>query len=262
MSSISVSVRRNCGTLAVRRDDHSLGDAGRAGGQRAGRSLDPTTHMRQPPYGSSLSSWQRVGMKTPCRAAAWTSSSPSGALAGLPSSVKGTEARTGALIVQPPQARPGQRTDPARSGMRFSRGRARPVRAHRSTSGPSRRATLRAGRRDMTARPCSSSSRTWWRPRLPIRHGVHFWQDSSAKKRIVSARRRRRRVRGREDLDARRADRAPHSRKRVACERHVERGRREDPERRAAGHDRADAPGRAAGVIVDQLRSDEPFGAS
>ena len=25
-------------------------------------------------------------------------------------------------------------------------------------------------------------------PRLPIRQGVHFWHDSSAKKRIVSAR--------------------------------------------------------------------------
>ena len=28
-------------------------------------------------------------------------------------------------------------------------------------------------------------------PRFPIRHGVHFWQDSSAKKRIVSASSRR-----------------------------------------------------------------------
>src|SRR5262249_42707343 len=30
-------------------------------------------------------------------------------------------------------------------------------------------------------------SKRWWSARFPIRHGVHFWQDSSAKKRIVSA---------------------------------------------------------------------------
>ena len=45
--------------------------------------------------------------------------------------------------------------------------------------------------RDMATRPCSSSSSRWCIPRFPIRHGVHFWHDSSAKKRIVSARRRR-----------------------------------------------------------------------
>ena len=44
--------------------------------------------------------------------------------------------------------------------------------------------------RVIAARPCSSSSATWWSARLPIRHGVHFWHDSSAKNRIVSASRR------------------------------------------------------------------------
>ena len=53
-----------------------------------------TTHMRQPPYGSSLESWQSVGMNVPCRAAAWTSSSPSGALTDRPSSVNSTIAVT------------------------------------------------------------------------------------------------------------------------------------------------------------------------
>ena len=42
----------------------------------------------------------------------------------------------------------------------------------------------------IAALPCSSSSTTWCSARLPIRHGVHFWHDSSAKKRIVSASRR------------------------------------------------------------------------
>src|SRR4029077_5018727 len=45
--------------------------------------------------------------------------------------------------------------------------------------------------RVMAARPYASSSARWCNARLPIRQGVHFWHDSSAKKRIVSARRRR-----------------------------------------------------------------------
>ena len=44
--------------------------------------------------------------------------------------------------------------------------------------------------RVIAARPSWSSSATWWSARLPIRHGVHFWHDSSAKNRIVSERRR------------------------------------------------------------------------
>ena len=44
--------------------------------------------------------------------------------------------------------------------------------------------------RGITASPCSSRSTRWWSARLPMRHGVHFWHDSSAKKRIVSASRR------------------------------------------------------------------------
>ena len=36
--------------------------------------------------------------------------------------------------------------------------------------------------------PSSSSWRTCSSPRVPMRHGVHFWHDSSAKKRIVSRR--------------------------------------------------------------------------
>ena len=67
---------------------------GRPGSRRRARGRGepstPTTHMRQPPYGSSLSSWQSVGTKTPWRAAAWTSSSPSGAVTVLPSSVNST----------------------------------------------------------------------------------------------------------------------------------------------------------------------------
>jgi hypothetical protein len=39
----------------------------------------------------------------------------------------------------------------------------------------------------MTASPRWSSSERWWSARFPIRQGVHFWHDSSAKKRIVSA---------------------------------------------------------------------------
>ena len=49
-----------------------------------------TTHIRHPPYGSSFESWQSVGMNVPWRAAAWTSSSPSGALTVRPSSVNAT----------------------------------------------------------------------------------------------------------------------------------------------------------------------------
>src|SRR5262245_1657391 len=45
--------------------------------------------------------------------------------------------------------------------------------------------------RVMAARPWASCSATWCNARLPIRHGVHFWHDSSAKQPIVSARRRR-----------------------------------------------------------------------
>ena len=41
--------------------------------------------------------------------------------------------------------------------------------------------------RGIAASPPASSSSTWWIPRVPMRHGVHFWHDSSAKKRIVSA---------------------------------------------------------------------------
>src|SRR4029079_11619389 len=85
--SISVSVFLYAGTEefvettipAVTRVAHA--------GRGRGEPSTPTTHMRQPPYGSSLSSWQRVGMKTPWRAAAWTRSSPSGALASRPSSL-------------------------------------------------------------------------------------------------------------------------------------------------------------------------------
>ena len=40
--------------------------------------------------------------------------------------------------------------------------------------------------RGIAASPLASSSSTWCIPRVPIRHGVHFWHDSSAKKRIVS----------------------------------------------------------------------------
>ncbi len=49
-------------------------------GSGRGAPSTSTTHIRQPPYGSSFESWQSVGMNVPCRAAAWTSSSPSGAL--------------------------------------------------------------------------------------------------------------------------------------------------------------------------------------
>ncbi len=42
----------------------------------------------------------------------------------------------------------------------------------------------------MATRTPSSSFRRWCSPRLPIRQGVHFWHDSSAKKRMVSPRRR------------------------------------------------------------------------
>ena len=31
------------------------------------------------------------------------------------------------------------------------------------------------------------TANTWWSARFPMRQGVHFWHDSSAKKRIVSA---------------------------------------------------------------------------
>ena len=55
-----------------------------------GAPSTPTTHMRQPPYGASLSSWQSVGMKVPWRAAAWTISSPSEAVTVRPSSVNST----------------------------------------------------------------------------------------------------------------------------------------------------------------------------
>jgi hypothetical protein len=34
-------------------------------GSGRGAPSTPTTHIRQPPYGSSWSSWQRVGMKVP-----------------------------------------------------------------------------------------------------------------------------------------------------------------------------------------------------
>ena len=61
-------------------------------GSGRGDPSTSTTHIRQPPYGSSFESWQSVGMNVPCRAAAWTSSSPSGALTDRPSRVNSTTA--------------------------------------------------------------------------------------------------------------------------------------------------------------------------
>ena len=88
VSSISVSVRWNCGTDEfVETTIPSATRVAQAGSGR-GEPSTPTTHIRQPPYGSSLSSWQSVGTKTSWRASAWTSSSPSGAETSRPSSVK------------------------------------------------------------------------------------------------------------------------------------------------------------------------------
>src|SRR5215211_1649595 len=88
--SISVSVFRYWGTSEfVDTTRPSATRVAHAGSGR-GEPSTPTTHMRQPPYGSSLSSWQRVGMKTPWRAAACTRSSPSGAATVCPSSVNST----------------------------------------------------------------------------------------------------------------------------------------------------------------------------
>jgi hypothetical protein len=88
--SISVSVFWNCGTdELVETAIPSVTRVAQAGSGR-GEPSTPTTHIRQPPYGASLSSWQSVGMKTPWRAAAWTRSSPSGALTVCPSKVNVT----------------------------------------------------------------------------------------------------------------------------------------------------------------------------
>ncbi len=85
-----MSVRRRSGTSEfVETASPSVTRVAQAGSGR-GEPSTPTTHMRHPPYGSSLSSWQSVGMKTPWRAAAWTSSSSSGAVTVLPSSVNST----------------------------------------------------------------------------------------------------------------------------------------------------------------------------
>ena len=67
-----------------------------------------------------------------------------------------------------------------------------PGRGRRSSRAPSRRATPPAGRRRhrLRDRP-RARARTCSSPRVPMRHGVHFWHDSSAKKRIVSRTRRR-----------------------------------------------------------------------
>src|SRR5688572_5081424 len=48
-------------------------------------------------------------MKTPCRAAAWTSSSPSGALAGFPSSVNATVRAIEGIVTAAPSGHPFER---------------------------------------------------------------------------------------------------------------------------------------------------------
>ena len=60
-------------------------------------------------------------------------------------------------------------------------------------------------------------------------------------------------VGAREDLDGGGADAAAPLGERLARQRHVERGGREDPARGAAGHDRARLGGQAACVVVDQV---------
>ena len=70
-----------------------------------------------------------------------------------------------------------------------------------------------------------------------------------------------RRVRGREDLHRRRADRGAPLRERLPRHGRVERGRRQDPARGAAGDDRADLLRRAAAVLVDQLAQRDPVSA-
>src|SRR4029453_8602058 len=67
--SISVSVRRRSGTSElVETASPSVTRVAQAGSGR-GEPSTPTTHIRPPPYGSSLSSWQSVGLNTPGRVA-------------------------------------------------------------------------------------------------------------------------------------------------------------------------------------------------
>ena len=69
-----------------------------------------------------------------------------------------------------------------------------------------------------------------------MRQGVHFWHDSSAKNRIVSASSRSTGYRSWEHLTPAEPTGAPIA-QRVAGQRDVERGRRQDPGGRAPGHD-------------------------
>ena len=202
---------------------------------------------RQPPYGSSLSSWQSVGDEDAVPRERVDEELALSASGLRPSSVKRPSPPS---TEQPPRAaRPAR----AMAERRSAPGTATPGRARRSTSAPSPRATRRPSP-VIAASPCWSSSARWWSARLPIRHGVHFWHDSSAKNRIVSASRRSTGYEAGKTWTAAEPGPAPHSRERLAGQRHVERGRRQDPARRAAGDDRADlARSKPPRVVVDQL---------
>src|SRR4051812_6057211 len=248
--SISVSVFRYCGTDEfVETTMPSATRVAHAGNGR-GEPSTPTTHMRQPPYGSSLSSWQRVGMKTPWRAAAWTRSSPSGALARRPSSVKLTivltvcssycgltqrfeEIRPVAERISHREGRPLPK--PADRGCRHRvEPLLRPLACHR------RPAALELLDEMMHA-AVSDPARRALLARLLGEEPHRLGEEPE------------RRVRRREDLQRGGAGAGIPLAQALAGERHVEGIGREDPAGRAAEHDRADLPGRAARVVVDQL---------
>ena len=174
-------------------------------------------------------------MKTPFRAAAWTSSSPSPAVAIRPSRVNS---------IMPSSSRTARASAGARSGP----GSARPGRGRRSRSAPSPRATPRAGpaaivplaREDGMQGAVADPARRALLARL-LGEEAHRLGEQAA-----------RRVGAREDLHAGGADAAAPLGERLARQRRVERGRRQDPARGTARDDRARLRGEPAGVVVDQ----------
>ena len=97
-------------------------------GSGRGAPSTSTTHIRQPPYGSSLSSWQSVGMNDAVARRRVDEQLALGALTGRPSSVNSTTA----LILRA-ALRAGRRA-PASVRTRSASGTARPGRGRRSRS--------------------------------------------------------------------------------------------------------------------------------
>src|SRR5574340_426657 len=198
----------------------------------AGRGLaapsTSTTHIRQPPKGSSFESWQRVGMKVPCRAAAWTRSSPSGALTLWPSSVNSTIAVT---LPRPLEGREELRPDAHRVSHRHRRRLPEPADGrllHRLEPlvhllPRHRGMPVLELPAEVVERAVPDPARRALLARLLGEEAHRLAQEAE------------RRVRRREDLHRGRARAGAPLAQPLAREGSVERGRREDPARRASG---------------------------